>query len=307
MRVNVQRHSLRAMGSTADILAVEAPRGAVRWAIARLRALERCWSRFDPASELCALNRRAGLGPTAAGADLRLAVARAVRLWHATDGLFDPSVLDALVAAGYDRSFRDLPARRAVAAPSLPVPSPHGVLVDDDEGTITLPAGVHLDLGGVGKGLAADLVAGGLVALGAHGACVSVGGDVAVAGSPPVGRAWTIPVEDPSSPGQARWQVPLTSGAIAQSTTLLRFWEVGDRTAHHLIDPRAAAPADSGIVATVVVADEAWWAEGVAKAALIAGPVAGPTLIERLAPAGWLLRADGTAQIAGDIAVRSAA
>ena len=45
---------------------------------------------------------------------------------------------------------------------------------------------------------------------------------------------------------------------------------------HHLIDPATGAPADRGVVAVVAQADEAWWAEGVAKAALVAGVDDGP-------------------------------
>ena len=55
--------------------------------------------------------------------------------------------------------------------------------IDRDHNTVALPAGVQLDLGGIGKGLAADLVASGLVERGALGACVALGGDVRVAGS----------------------------------------------------------------------------------------------------------------------------
>jgi thiamine biosynthesis lipoprotein len=70
---------------------------------------------------------------------------------------------------------------------------------------------------------------------------------------------------------------------------------------HHLIDPHTGRPAASGLTAAVVVADEAWWAEGVAKAALIAGPVEGSLMVDRLARGGWLIRDDRSVTVAGRV------
>ena len=310
MSLTQRRHSVRAMGSLVEILAVGAPDSALDWAGHEVARLERCWSRFDPTSELCALNRAGGTGPVPASDELRMAVGRAVRLWRATDGLFDPTTLDALEAAGYDRTFEQVAAGHRRPSESLPtgpcVPTPDGVLVDDEAATVTLPVGVRLDLGGIGKGLAADLVARGLVERGAVGACVSVGGDVAVAGEPDA-PCWLIPVEDPFEDGLVRWNVLLASGAIVQSSRLVRRWWFGGAERHHVIDPRTGHPAVSGLTGVVVVADEAWWAEGIAKAALIAGPVTGVALIERLARAGWLIRDDRSVTLAGAVRLGTAA
>lgn len=303
------RFSFPAMGSTVEVVLLDAPPGSDAWVLTRLSALERAWSRFDPRSELVALNRRAGGAPVPASDLLRTAVDASLQLWRATDGWFDPTTLRALEWAGYDRSFTEVRSGSGSAAcvGSPPAtPTPLGVIVDDDRGTITLPAGVTLDLGGVGKGLAADLLATELMERGSSGVLVSVGGDIAVAGTGPNG-GWRIPVVDPTDGHRVRWVVPIESGAIVQSNSVVRRWRAGDEHCHHLIDPSTSRPSRSGIAAAVVVSDRAWWAEGVAKAALLAGAAAGSALIGRLAQAGWLVRDNGTVTLAGRVAVGRAA
>jgi thiamine biosynthesis lipoprotein len=298
-----------AMGSTVEIATVDAPRGAEEHARTRVACLEASWSRFDVTSELSLLNRSGGRGPQRASTELMAAVDASLQLWRATDGWFDPSTLDVLEWSGYDRTFHDVRSRAVPLPPTCerpPVPGPDGVIVDHERGSITVPNGVRLDLGGVGKGLAADIVAKELVLLGALSACVSVGGDVAVAGSHPDG-AWLVPVADPAHGGRTGWEVPLRSGAIVQSSRSARSWLATGVQRNHLIDPRTGACADSGVSAAVVIADRAWWAEGVAKAAVLAGVAEGAALIRRLATAGWLIRDDGCVVMVGEVDRRCAA
>jgi thiamine biosynthesis lipoprotein len=63
---------------------------------------------------------------------------------------------------------------------------------------------------------------------------------------------------------------------------------------HHLIDPATGAPARRGVVAVVAQAEAAWWAEGVAKAALVAGTQDGVALLEHLGVPAIVVGDDGT-------------
>src|SRR5947208_7898034 len=113
-----------------------------------------------------------------------------------TGGRYDPTVLGAVLRAGYDRSFEHLP----------PAPRSNGstleqgyerIAVDHAASTVTMPAGVRFDPAGIGKGYAADLLVEALLALGAAGACASPGGDLRVHGAPPSGGPWAVAVEHP--------------------------------------------------------------------------------------------------------------
>lgn len=260
--------SFPAMGGSATVI-VAGPRSLLASGAMRLADLEAKWSRFLPASEVSRLNRsRAAAVPVSA--DTRLLVERAVTAWTATGGTFDPGILDTLVAWGYDRSFDDI---GAVGSPSPPAPAPglDRVAVDHAAGTVCL-GGAGFDPGGIGKGLAADVVATELVQHGATAALVDVGGDLRLAGSPP-GGGWVVGIEDPASPDRDLGRVALTGGALATSSTRRRRWllDGGDAEAHHLIDPDTGAPAAPTLAGVSVLAGEAWWAEALTKAVLIGG------------------------------------
>lgn len=255
----VHHHRFAAMGTTAHILVVGGTFDHLEQARRRIGQLERRWSRFLPDSEVSTINASDGL-PLIVSRDTTLLVERSVQAWRATAGRFDPTVHDAVVAAGYDGAFAGgpVPAPLPAVAPS---PGLHDVAVDRDTGLVWFPAGVHLDPGGIGKGLAADLVVKELRAAGVGGACVNLGGDLRVDGLAPQGDTWSVAIDDPRDRSHELTRIPLTSGGVATSSRLDRSWEIDGVPAHHLIDPASGRPADTEIVAVTAVAATAWWAE----------------------------------------------
>jgi FAD:protein FMN transferase len=268
------------MGSEAHVLVNTTDTTLVEQARTRLAALESRWSRFLPDSELCRVNDAAGR-TVRVSPDTAQVIRRGVEAWQVTGGLFDPTVLPAVEAAGYDRSFERV-APEAGGSPeagtATAAPGCAGITVDGD--AVRLPPGVRLDLGGIGKGYAGDLVAHELRRLGAAGVCVNLGGDVRVSGPSRPGAGWTVGITDPFDPRVNLTTVTLDEGAVATSSRLRRRWRRGTRELHHLIDPRTGEPSRSTLAAVTVVAGQAHWAEILAKSALIAGKDAGSRLLE---------------------------
>ncbi len=279
----------RAMGSDVHVIVVGGTLGLDRDAETRIDELERRWSRFLPDSELSRLNRAEGR-PVLVSNDTRMAVAAAVEAWRTTDGRFDPTVLAALVASGYDRDFATLDPASLGPAHGDPMPAPGCREIDIDPivGAITLPAGLGLDLGGIGKGLAADVVVDELIAAGAEGACVNVGGDVRVRGLAPSGDGWVMDVEP--MPGL---RLAVVDGAVATSSTTKRRWLRDGKPVHHLLDPRDGQPVGAGLVAVTVIAGRAATAEMLTKAAFVAGARGAAAAIEELGATGLLLTDSG--------------
>jgi thiamine biosynthesis lipoprotein len=287
------------MGTQVELLTVGAPSGALAAARRRLAELEARWSRFRPDSELSTLNRAAGR-PVAVSPETLTLLALAMLGWQTTGGRFDPTILDALEAAGYDRSFGQLPADRHGTAdnrPALgPAPGLAGIRIDTEAGTVTLPVGTRFDPGGIAKGYAADLLCADLRAGGAGGACVNVGGDLRVSGTAPRGGPWTVAVPHPRGGRAANLQ--LAEGAAATSSPLQRAWQAGGRPAHHLIDPVSGQPAQTGILQVTVIAAEAWRAEVAAKAAFLAGLPDALPLATRLGTEALVIDQDGGLHLA---------
>jgi thiamine biosynthesis lipoprotein len=279
-----------AMGTEVQLVAVGADNpGPLEEARSLIASLEARWSRFRSDSEVGRLNA-AGGRPVSLAADTFALVEAAVEAWRLTGGRFDPTVLSALAATGYDRSFELVdPDSPDVVGPSPGVPGCAGIALQPDTGLVLLPAGVGLDLGGIAKGHAADRAVAAMTAAGATGALANLGGDVRVTGVGPEGGFWTVGIDDPHAPGHDLGALTLAEGAVATSSRTRRRWTRGGRRLHHLIDPATGSPADRGVDAAVVVAGHALWAEVLAKAALIAGPDEGAALIGRFGAAGLLI------------------
>lgn len=267
------KHSFPAMGTEVELL-LDAPagEGALQAAEHEFHRLEALLSRFRPDSELSLLN---AAGVLEAGPDLVRVVELALEARAETHGRFDPTVHDALVAAGYDRSFEAVAATGAASPPRA-----CGGAVRIDGYRIELDPGVRLDLGGIAKGYAVDRAA---ELLATAGPClVNAGGDLAVRGG-----AWPVGVE--------HLTLLLERGAIATSGRDRRRWTRDGREHHHLIDPRTGAPADTPLLRATVVAASAAEAEVLAKAVFL-----GDEEAARRTPC-VLVRADGTVTLSGGL------
>lgn len=321
------------MGTTVQVVATgepEAIRRVVEDSLAAIDRLEHRWSRFLPCSELSRLNASTDGAPTAASAETVTLIDRGIEGWHRTGGLFDPSVLQAVVAAGYDRDFDALTTEgsRPDTASGEPTSRttagrPPGdtvvvgelfdggcerMVVDVEGGRVTLPAGVGFDPGGLGKGLAADLVAeSGIRRPGVAGILVNLGGDLRCLGRPPADGdgAWVIGLppsaDEPGEPGGGpRATVRLAEGAAATSTCRRRRWSTAAGPAHHLIDPATRRPSGRAAASVTVLAATACDAEIVATAVAANGGL--PADRRMLGDAVVLVdRADGGHEVHGPL------
>lgn len=243
-------------------------RVALSAAQAEVAACEGELSRFDPASDLSRLNASAGewvsVGPRLLET-LRLAVAAR----EDTAGRFDPTVLPALVAAGYDRSFELLEERPATRADGWRAGS--AIELDEARGRARLEPGTAVDLGGIGKGYAARRALDAMLAAAPDlaGGLVDLGGDIAVRGETPDGGPWRIAVADPRRPGETLAVLALAAGGVATSgRDARRFGPSG--SLHHLIDPETGEPAFAGPLTVTVAASDAAEAEAHATTLAIA-------------------------------------
>ncbi len=240
---------------------------------------EQCLSRFRPNSELNRLNASAGW-PVQVSETLWQVFQAALEAEKASSGLVTPTVLGALVAAGYDRSFDALPRERE-SAPGSGWPSAGSLAeVSWDESTrsICLPSDAQLDFGGVAKGWAAHQAAKRLAGSGA--ALVSAGGDIAISAEQSDGSPWLVDVDDPFEAGYVLETLTLGRCGVATSGSDYRRWKLGGRWNHHIIDPRSGQPAQTDVFAATVIAPNVMQAEMSAKVALILGSQRGMDWLE---------------------------
>ncbi len=272
MAADIDSRRFAAMGSAAHLIVVGADRLVTDRLVELVDELERRWSRFLPGSEVSQLIRDAGR-PVEVHPTTMLLVERAIEAWHLTGGSFDPTVLGDVLRAGYECSLvgqLDGAAAPRPAGHSDLVVACTDIVIDAARGTVELPAGTGFDPGGIGKGLAADLVAEAAIAEGAAGVCVNLGGDLRVIGEAPNGGSWSVAVEDPRT-REPVLILDVAAGAVATSTSLRRRWTVDGARRHHLVDPATGSPSDSDVAVMTVIAGAGWHAEVLATACLLRG------------------------------------
>jgi thiamine biosynthesis lipoprotein len=211
-----------------------------------------------------------------------------------TNGLVTPTVLDAMLEAGYDRPF-DILSRYQFGSlkPVLLGVHPLSVVVADEvTHTITLPRGVRLDFGGVAKGWAAHETAKRLEVFGPT--LVNAGGDIAISGPMTDGQPWLVGVKNPFEPGTDLEVLYLKRGGVATSGKDRRHWSQNGLLRHHIINPLTSQPAETDVLTATVAAPTVMEAEAAAKAALILGREKGLEWIESdAALAGMLILDNG--------------
>jgi len=197
-----------------------------------------------------------------------------------TDGLVTPTLLDAIISAGYDRPF-DLLTPQTISMPASAIAAPQpltAVTVNESTREITLPPGMSLDFGGVAKGWAANQAMKRLQAEGP--VLIDAGGDIAISGPQADGGPWQIGVADPFHPREEMETLFLDSCSVATSGKNRRRWLRDGLMQHHIIDPVTNQPAETDLLTVTVIAPNVMAAEAAAKAAFILGSQAGLEWIE---------------------------
>lgn len=258
---------------------------------------EAALSRFRPNSELMRLNAASGSWVTVSDLLWRQ-VTLALQMAAQTNGRFDPTLLNALHHAGYVQSFdtlSDIGGNGRWLTDASLLGQWTEIELNEVRQAVRLPAGVHLDLGGIAKG---DTAKQAVALLQPTGPClVDAGGDL-VAGAAPAGSpGWPVAISPPWHDTQSQLEdlasFWLAERALATSGIDYRSWVQNGCVMHHLIDPLTGHPATTDVLTATVLAKDAAQAEAWATAALVAGSAAGIEALLDNALAGLLILDNG--------------
>jgi thiamine biosynthesis lipoprotein len=255
------------MGTTVTVLgpggspdSFEAATGRVE---RRFAAEDRRFSRFRADSELTAVNEAAGTW-TRVSAGFAAVATMAMDGARRTGGLFDPTVLPALAAWGYDRDF-DRIRRRATFGEVHPPRCGRWAEIELDDDRLRMPPDVALDFGGIAKGWTVDRA---VEDARLPWVLVDAGGDLRLAG---LRGGLEVTIDDPLRPSEEAARVHLEDGALATSSTACRTWGPG---LHHVIDPRSGRPLAGEVIQATAWAEDCAQAEVRSTWALLTGPAA---------------------------------
>ena len=277
------------MGTTWSVSVVVPPRMLTRERLVELTGealagVDSRMSTYRDDSELVRFNRSRSTGWFPVSQPTATVVIEALRISELSSGAFDPTVGPLVELWG----FAGRPAGELPPAPDALAAARARVGYRALEARTTPPAlrkrrpDLALDLSGIAKGYAVDVVAEQLVGAGAQHFLVEIGGELRAAGRNRSGQPWRVAVEQPSlARGRVQSLVALRNEAIATSGSYRNFAVRGERRFAHIIDPETGAPPSDELVSVSVIAPNAMRADGLATALFALGPARGLALAER--------------------------
>ena len=247
---------------------------------AEIRRLEELLSTWIPTSELSRVNASAGVMPVHVSPETLTVVQRAMQAAEMTGGGFNIAIGPAVDAWRVTEGQR-IPTESELES-LRPLVDLQAVHVDVQERTIFLEkAGMRIDVGGIGKGYAADQAVDALRRAGAVAGVVALSGDIKTFGRLPGGKMFPVGIQHPREDGAVLAWIDLKDEAISTAGDYERFFERDGVRYHHILDPRTLQPARS-CQSVTVIAREGVWADGLDTGIFVMGPEKGMELVEQL-------------------------
>lgn len=145
--------------------------------------------------------------------------------------------------------------------------------INIDGKSVSLPAGMQLDLGAIGKGIALDEVYKCLLAQKEiTGAVISVGGSILTYGNKPDGSMWNVGIVDPFDTSRNLGVLTLPGGCrVSTSGDYERYVEVDGVRYHHILNPFTGKPSDNGVRSVTILCDNGLFSDALSTACFVLG------------------------------------
>lgn len=245
--------------------------------------LEGLFSRYIPGSEISRINHTAGTGAVEISACTYEVLTKAIEFSELCQDCFDVTIGPLVDLWRYSKSISIRPDETRVAE-NLALVNYKDLILDPFKKTAALrKAGQSIDLGGIGKGYAADQVLKILKENGIRSAFTNFGGNVAVIGSKPDQSAWRIGVQHPRLEGRLIGAVSVVNKSVVTSGDYQRnFTDQHGRKFHHILDPQTGYPAQSGLASVTVIAENAITADALSTILFLTGITRGREILKAL-------------------------
>ena len=253
---------------------------AVQEGFAEIHRLETILSTWIPDSELSRVNAGAGQKSTKVSQETLEVLTQSLKMDRLTQGKFNIAIGPAVEALNVSREGR-IPSHKELDA-TRPLLNLGNLEIDKESRTVYLRVpGMRVDIGGIGKGYAADLAADVMKKAGATGGIVAISGDIKTFGRLPKGDRFVFGIQHPRKEGIVLGQLELEDEAVSTAGDYQRYFMKDGVRYHHILDPQTLQPARLSQSVTVV-AKEGVLADGLDTGIFVMGPEKGMALLERL-------------------------
>ena len=158
-----------------------------------------------------------------------------------------------------------------------------GVTIDGNKVALSNPDS-KLDLGGIAKGFIADKMKAYLEENGVESGMINLGGNVLTLGKKADGSSYTIGIQKPfSEDGETIASVEVADKTVVSSGVYERYYEIGDKFYHHILNPHTGYPYDNHLLGVTIICDDSVDGDGLSTTCFTLGLDDGMALIESLA------------------------
>ena len=204
----------------------------------------------------------------------------ALAISEISEGAFDITIAPASALWDFKAETPALPDAEALAEAASRV---NWRALQLEGNTVTLPAGMMIDLGGIAKGYIGDAVRAYLENRGITSAVLAFGGNIVTIGTKPDGKLWKIGVQDIDGPAMESMLVlQMGGGSAVTSGNYERGFELDGVRYHHILEPATGWPVQNSLASVTILGDSSAMGDGLSTAAFVLGEEKGLALIESM-------------------------
>ena len=232
-----------------------------------IQQVEGLWSVTDKDSEIYQANHSGGQ-PVTVSEETAEIISFALEMAQRTGGALDPTIYPVLTAWGFTTDSKQVPSQQRITR-LLEQVGYDRIRLNGTE--LTVPDGMELDLGAVGKGYTADLVTEILRRHGVSSALISLGGNIQAIGSRPDGSDWRLGIRAPWESGNLG-VLTVSDAAVVTSGGYENYFDDEQGNIYwHILDPSTGYPADSGLQSVTIVGREGKMCDALSTALFVMG------------------------------------
>lgn len=232
-----------------------------------IQQVEGLWSVTDEDSEIYQANHSGGQ-PVTVSEETAEIISFALEMAQRTGGALDPTIYPVLTAWGFTTDSKQVPSQQQIAQ-LLEQVGYDRIQINGSE--LTVPDGMELYLGAVGKGYTADLVTEILRRHGVTSALISLGGNIQAIGSRPDGSDWRLGIRAPWESGNLG-VLTVSDAAVVTSGGYENYFDDEQGNIYwHILDPSTGYPADSGLQSVTIVGREGKMCDALSTALFVMG------------------------------------
>ena len=259
---------------------------AINAALDEMERMDRIMSNYKNDSELSNLNRKAAKSPVPCSAEILDVIEQSQYYSELSDGALDITISPIVALWGFFDEKWHIPSDKEIER-LLPAVSYKNIIISKNSdpkkpSTVSFKnTQTQIDLGAIGKGYAVDRALEVVKEFGVDNACINLGGNIYVLGTPPGKNVWKIGVQHPRKRDEILGYLELKNEATATSGDYERFFEIKGKRYSHIIDPKTGMPV-SGTIAVTIVAPTGTDVDALSTSVFVLGPEKGLKLIGKI-------------------------